>query len=43
MIAMLMNLAWMNKRSAGYPVGGSLEFRYSSLQQISYEGMHFSK
>ena len=26
MIAMLMTLSWMNKKSAGYPLGGSLEF-----------------
>lgn len=26
MMAMLMTLAWMHKRSAGYPMGGSLEF-----------------
>lgn len=26
MIAMLMTLAWMHRKSAGYPIGGSLEF-----------------
>ena len=26
MMAMLMTLAWMHKKSAGYPAGGSLEF-----------------
>jgi phytoene dehydrogenase-like protein len=26
MMGMLMTLAWMHKRSAGYPIGGSLEF-----------------
>ena len=37
MMGMLVTLAWMHKRSAGYPIGGSLEFsraieqRYVSL------------
>ena len=26
MLALLMTLAWMNQKTAGYPVGGSLEF-----------------
>jgi len=43
MMGMLMTLAWMHKKSAGYPIGGSLEFsraieqRYLNLGgQIHY-------
>ena len=35
MTFMLMTFAWMHNRSAGYPIGGSLDFRGESRSAIS--------